>query len=105
MLNPAELLPMLAILFALGLFCYAVMRYLDGDRWPTYQARHHRTASPHAEAYTGPWPTDIAGEPTIAIRPPVFDPLDHSIPLAEVEQWQAMFSRTAQDAPRELADA
>jgi hypothetical protein len=97
MLNPVVLLPIPAALLLLALAIYAALRYTQDavtgtPEWLAASAPQprHRLAS-NAAAYR-PRPWDAAAEP--APKPKkktprkikAFDPLDHSIPLAEVER-------------------
>lgn len=94
MLNPVVLLPLPLALLLLTLVAYAAARYLDSlPVFPDWnvapQPRHRLTNAPTAYR---PRSWDAVTAEAIPISAPPappapFDPLDHRVPLAEVERW------------------
>jgi hypothetical protein len=106
-MNPLTLLPIPLVLAALGLAAAAVLRYLD--RLPVPRGHHRMTRAVAADPFRRDWAA-IAAERIDAAagrRPPVepgieYDPLDHRIPLAEVERRMALAALPAMiEATRE----
>lgn len=104
MLNPIVLLPWPLALFLLGLLTYAALRYLDAapayPTWPQNPNKppRHRLAAVAEPYRPRPW-DEVTGEIT-AVPAPVedaYDPLDHRIPLAEVERRMGLFTTAWRD--------
>lgn len=94
MLNPVVLLPLPLALLLLTLVAYAAARYLDSlpvfPDWNMAPQPRHRLANAPTAYRPRPW-DDVTAEVIPISAPPAppapFDPLDHRVPLAEVERW------------------
>jgi hypothetical protein len=95
-LNPIALLPIPIVLFLIGLLAYAALRYADRQPpypvWPSAppKARHRLTPAAAARRDAAPLTAALlASDPAPRPRKAKvieYDPLDHRIPLAEVER-------------------